>query len=58
MSDDVGMWMATGMAFLAIVLGAVYCSRAEEKACDALGGHLVHVYKGRLCVSADGRILE
>lgn len=48
-----------GIVFLAlIIVGALALSAADERACEARGGHIVSVYKGSLCVSPDGRIIE
>lgn len=64
MSNDADLlWPILGvMALVVFVAYSVAHCGDEQRECEARGGHLVskYIYKGtlRLCVSADGRILE
>ena len=57
MSDGVKFF---GVLLLAIgfIVGAVAIFSAQSNACEDKGGHMVNLYKTRICVSEDGRILE
>jgi len=43
-----------------IVVVALFCGiwAWMDDRCRRKGGHLVGVYKGSICVSADGRVIE
>lgn len=45
-------------AFIVIVGLAMKCSADEERECVRRGGHVHSLHKGRLCLTADGRVLE
>jgi hypothetical protein len=56
MSDDLGFYalIIAGITFLAF---SIHSANKEEERCEAVGGHIVSVYKGSLCVR-DGLIVE
>lgn len=45
---------------LLFVFALFMCNAAKgwNNECRAKGGHVVRVYKAKICVSSDGRILE
>jgi hypothetical protein len=51
-------WLVVGAICVAIVALVVLCAKWDADSCHERGGHIVPVYKGTLCVSADGRVLE
>lgn len=46
-----------GLIFILIMVGCFYAVKAEKEYCENKGGHILHVYKGALCVK-DGLIIE
>lgn len=47
------------LALLAVILAVTFGFVAwQSHQCEAKGGHEVPVYKGQICVSADGRVIE
>jgi Ni,Fe-hydrogenase I cytochrome b subunit len=58
MTDRLKPWIGM-LAILALCILGFYAVQAyAEDRCQRKGGHLVSVYKGWICVSADGRVIE
>jgi hypothetical protein len=54
---DKFIFMAFSAAAVAFVLFAVVLINDKAERCEAVGGHILNVYKGSLCVR-DGLIVE
>jgi hypothetical protein len=54
MRDNFAAFLVAGIAF--VILALTLFNQKTER-CEAVGGHLVSVYKGSLCVR-DGLIVE
>jgi hypothetical protein len=50
------------VAFITLGAGACFWAldrmHGFERSCQQAGGHTVDIYKGQLCVSPDGRVIE
>jgi hypothetical protein len=55
--SDKFIFMAFSAAAVAFVLFAVVLINNKTKRCEAVGGHILNVHKGSLCVR-DGLIVE
>lgn len=58
MNDDV-VGLLVSLAILVVgITCACKCSSDYARECSQRGGHVKSVYKGRLCLTADGRVIE
>lgn len=48
-------WVALLVTVLVLFVGG---SIVQENKCESAGGHLVSVYRGSICVSEDGKVIE
>ena len=52
-------WLAMLLAIVLLALAALFTANALlDNQCKAKGGHLHGVYKGWICISDDGRVIE
>lgn len=58
MSEDLVGILVCGAILVIAMLGVAKCNADQALECERRGGHIKSIYKGRLCLTADGRVIE
>lgn len=57
-SDTTWIIILTLVATAIIMTMAIIASEYEDDDCQSCGGHLIHIDRGVLCITIDGRVID